>query len=56
MKVKIISFNTFYDDDEYIEDSINSYLEDKEVVDVKQSLIEGKSYDQTFLYFVILYK
>lgn len=56
MKVKLLSFNTFYDDPTYIEDSINSHLENKEVIDVKQSLVEGKGFDQTFLYVVILYK
>jgi len=56
MKVKFLSFNTFYEDLTYIEHCINSFLEDIEVIDVKQSLVEGKGFDQTLLYVVILYK
>lgn len=39
MKVKCLKFNTYYDDQDYITDCINTALDGKEVIDIKLLLL-----------------
>lgn len=56
MKVKCLKFNTYYDDSDYIERCINSALEGKEVIDIKQTSCEYEQEYEMLLFVTILYK
>lgn len=59
MKVKCLKFNTYYDDQDYINGCINDALDDKEVIDIKvtSSEVGDALVEPEMLIFVtILYK
>lgn len=56
MKVKCLKFNTYFEDSEYIEECINSVLEEKEVIDIKISSAHYENEDEMLLFVTILYK
>lgn len=56
MKVECLKFNTYYDDTEYIERCINSALEGKDVIDIKQTSCEYEQEYEMLLFVIILYK
>lgn len=56
MKVKVFSFNFYVQSKMEIEDEINAFTERVEVIDIEQSLVLGKSYQEAYLYITVLYK
>lgn len=59
MKVKCLKFNTYYDDQDYISDCINTAIKDKEVIDIKVTSSEvGDSLAESemLIFVTILYK
>lgn len=56
MKVKIFSFNFYVKSKMEIENEINAFTEKVEVVDIEQSMVLGKSYQEAYLYITVLYK
>ncbi len=59
MQVKCLKFNTYYDDQDYISDCINTAIKDKEVIDIKVTSSEvGDSLAESemLIFVTILYK
>lgn len=56
MKVKCIKFNTYYDDQDYITNCINTALDGKEVIDIKVTSSENLEEYEMLIFVTILYK
>lgn len=56
MQVKCLSFNTYYDDDDYISDCINVALDYREVIDIKVTSSEYTKDHEMLIFVTILYK
>lgn len=58
MKVKCLKFNTYYDEQDYITDRINTAIDGKEVIDIKVTSSEyPEAYEMfMFVFVTILYK
>ena len=59
MKVKCLKFNTYYEDQDYVSNCINTAIEGKDVIDIKvtssvntDSLVES----EMLIFVTILYK
>lgn len=55
MKVKCLKFNTYYDDQDYISDCINSAIDGKEVIDIKVTSSEYPEEYEMLIFVTILY-
>lgn len=56
MRVECLKFNTYFDDSDYIEDCINTAIEDKEVIDIKIVSSEYPEEYEMLIFVTILYK
>lgn len=56
MKVKCLKFNTYYDDQDYISECINTTIDGKEVIDIKMTSSEYPEEYEMLIFVTILYK
>lgn len=56
MKVKCLKFNTYYGDQDYITDCINTAIDGKEVIDIKVTSSEYPEEYEMLIFVTILYK
>lgn len=56
MKVKCLKFNTYFEDQDFISDCINTALDGKDIIDIKFNSSRYNKEDEMLIFVTILYK